>query len=95
MCEGKNTFLVKLWPVGTNSGFNVAIFVLFVDVIVIFVNFCGTPWLMMVNGSAILISFSFIDEGKNTTFVRLWFILYCESCYLDRLSNFEIGFECR
>ena len=75
MCEGENTILVKFWPMDSNSGFDVAIFVFSVDVIVIFVNFCGTPWLMMVNWGAILIFFSFIDEGENTLFVRLWFVL--------------------
>ena len=93
MCEGKNTFLVKLWPVGTNSGFNVAIFVFSVDVISICINFCGAPWLMMINWSAILVCFFFVFEGKNTTFVRLWFILLCESCYLDGSLIIEIGVE--
>ena len=75
MCEGENTVLVKFWPMGSNPGFDVTIFVFSVDVIVIFVNFCGAPWLMMVNGSAILIFLSFVFEGENTRFVRLWFTL--------------------
>ena len=56
--------------------FYVAIFVFSVDVISICINFCGAPWLMMINWSAIFIGFSFVYEGENTTLVRLRFILY-------------------